>query len=174
MDLINIKGSENIIRNNILAFGSQGCMRRSSPLTNGGRFLANVEKNILVTRGNPVYRTGYYIDINDPVWNSDQNLIWDYSKKPLVNVQQVSGPEDIKISFDEWMNIRGNDRHSIIADPLFKDADNLDFRLDEHSPAFELGFENFDLSNVGPRPREVRRKELKEGGKMEVTQPVAD
>ena len=149
-------------------------MRRSSPLTNGGRFLANVEKNILVTRGIPIYRTGYYIDIYDPVWNSDQNLIWDYSHNPLVCVQQVPGPDDMEISFDEWMDIRGNDRHSKIADPLFKDAENLDFRLDKHSPAFELGFENFDLSNVGPRPREIWRKGLKEGGKMEVTQPVAD
>ena len=149
-------------------------MRRSSVLTNGWRFLANVEKNILVTRGNSIYRTGYFIDINDPVWNSDLNLIWDYSKKPLSCEQQVPGPDEIRVSFDQWMNIRGNDRHSIIADPLFKDADNLDFRLDEHSPAFELGFENFDLTNVGPRPREIWRKALKEGGRMTVTKPVAD
>ena len=173
-DLINIKGSENIVRNNILAFGSQGCMRRASALTNGGRFVANVERNILVARGNPIYRTGYYMDIYDPVWNSDQNLIWDVSKKPLVCVQQASGPEDIKISFDQWVNIRGNDSHSIISDPLFKDAENLNFSLDENSPAFELGFENFDLSNVGPRPKEVWQKALKEGGKMIVTKPVAD
>ncbi len=173
-DLINIKGSENIIRNNIFAFGDQGCMRRSSPLTNGGRFLANVEKNILITRGNPIYRTGYYIDIYDPVWNSDQNLIYDYSAKPLVCVQQVSGRENKKISFDEWMDIRGNDRQSVVADPLFKDVENLDFRLDEHSPAFKMGFENFDLSEVGPRPRDVWRKELREGGKMQIAKPVAD
>ena len=173
-DLINIKGSENIIRNNILAFGKNGCIKRASVLTNGGTFLANVEKNIMVTRGNAIYRTGYFIDIYDPVWNSDQNLIWDYSKKPLRCEQQVPGPEEISISFDEWMKIRGNDRHSVIADPMFKNVENLDFRLDEHSPVFNLGFENFDVSNVGPRSREIWQKELKEGGKMIVIKPVAD
>jgi hypothetical protein len=173
-DLINIKGSENIVRNNIFAFGGSGCMRRASPLTNGGRFLANVERNILVTRGGPVYRTGYFIDIYDPVWNSDLNLIWDYEQKPLRCEQQVPGPDEIRISFGEWMEIRENDRHSLIADPLFRDAENLDFRLEEESPAFQLGFENFDVSGAGPRPREVWQKELKEDGKMRIMKPIAD
>lgn len=171
-DLIDVKGSESIIRNNILAFGKGGCIRRASVLTEGGRFVANVEKNILVTTGNPIYRTGYFMDINAPIWNSDLNLIWDYEQNELVCEQQVPSPGKLRITMEEWKKIRGNDRHSVIADPLFRDAENLDFTLDPGSPAFELGFESFDLSDVGPRSPEVWRSILRASESKHPGQPA--
>jgi len=62
-------------------------------------------------------------------------------------------PEQVrigKISFLEWQK-RGKDRHSLYTDPLFVDPDHYDFRLRKDSPAFALGFEEFDLRTVGPR-----------------------
>lgn len=63
------------------------------------------------------------------------------------------GPEAAligKSNFAEWQK-RGKDRHSLWADPRFVNADARDFRLRPDSPAFGLGFEEFDLSRVGPR-----------------------
>ena len=38
-----------------------------------------------------------------------------------------------------------------VADPLFADALNYDFTLAENSPAWDIGFEPIDISDVGPR-----------------------
>ena len=49
----------------------------------------------------------------------------------------------------------GFDVNSVWADPLFVDAENDDYRLQEASPAFSLGFRAIDTSRVGPRGREA-------------------
>ena len=53
-------------------------------------------------------------------------------------------------SFEEWQ-AAGKDEESIIADPLFVNASNFDFRLRPNSPALKLGFQPIDMSTVGPR-----------------------
>ena len=50
----------------------------------------------------------------------------------------------------------GNDLHSVVADPGFKDAGAFDFTLAPDSPALALGFRPIDLSDVGPRPKNKR------------------
>ncbi len=172
-DVMVVKGSENMIRNNILAFGGKGIIKRTSPLTDGGSVVATFIKNICVTRGGSIYRTGYYMDIYEPVWNSDLNLIWDYEQKPLMCEQQVSAPRKLSISFEDWKKIKGNDLNSVIADPMFRDVKALDFSLDLKSPAFKMGFEKFDLSDVGPRPRKVWERNFNEE-EMRVVNPFVD
>jgi hypothetical protein len=44
---------------------------------------------------------------------------------------------------------QGNDRNSILANPLFFAPKEYDFRLKPNSPALKLGFEPIDISNVG-------------------------
>jgi hypothetical protein len=44
----------------------------------------------------------------------------------------------------------------VIADPLFVDPLNYDFRLRPESPAFKLGFQPIDTSAVGPRTSRTR------------------
>ena len=46
---------------------------------------------------------------------------------------------------------KGQDKSSVIADPLFVDPSKADFRLRKDSPALKLGFEPIDTSSVGPR-----------------------
>jgi hypothetical protein len=48
----------------------------------------------------------------------------------------------------EWQ-AKGFDQHSRIADPLFGDAPNRDFRLKPDSPALELGFQPIDAGKIG-------------------------
>ena len=51
-------------------------------------------------------------------------------------------------SLDAWRKM-GKDINSVYADPLFKDAAGRDFRLKPESPAFKMGFVDFDQSDVG-------------------------
>jgi len=43
----------------------------------------------------------------------------------------------------------GYDEHSIIADPLFVDPEQNDYRLQPDSPALDIGFKPFDLNEAG-------------------------
>jgi hypothetical protein len=62
----------------------------------------------------------------------------------------VFGPSQDQLSFAQWM-AQYKDAGSIIADPLFADAEGLDFTLLPNSPALALGFQPIDTSSVGPR-----------------------
>ena len=48
-----------------------------------------------------------------------------------------------------YYRTRGADANSIIADPLFRDVKNGDFRLNENSPAYQLGFKDIDTRRIG-------------------------
>ncbi len=82
-------------------------------------------------------------------WDSDncncvyeRNLYWNVSGDPL-----LFGDE----GWAEWQ-AAGKDIHSVVADPLFVDPEQGDFRLQSGSPAAQIGFEPWDTSDVGPRP----------------------
>jgi hypothetical protein len=53
---------------------------------------------------------------------------------------------------DEWAawQARGMDTHSLVADPLFVDPVNDDYRLRPESPAFKLGFQPIPIEKIGP------------------------
>jgi hypothetical protein len=53
-----------------------------------------------------------------------------------------------------FVNFPLMDRQSLYADPRFKNPAKRDFTLLPDSPAFELGFEPIDTSDVGPRKYE--------------------
>ena len=72
----------------------------------------------------------------------DRNLYWNASGQPILFASQ---------SFSEWQ-ATGQDKGSLIADPLFVDPAHGDFTLRQGSPAAQIGFEPWDMSAVGPRP----------------------
>ena len=70
----------------------------------------------------------------------DNNCCWDAGGKEVT----FAGA-----SLKDWQEKTGHDKNSIVADPLFVDAKNLDFRLKPESPALKLGFVPFDYSKAG-------------------------
>lgn len=114
-------GRENIVRHNIFAFGREAQIRRS-----------RLEDHLSFTfEHNIVYwDSGKLLDGN---WSElrvafDHNLYW-----------HVGGGEInfAGMSFAKWQQ-KGMDEHSLIADPLFVDPENADFRLREASPALKF------------------------------------
>lgn len=59
---------------------------------------------------------------------------------------------------NEWQSWKaeGMDEHSVVADPLFVDAENDDYRLKPESPAFKLGFKPIPIDKIGPYKDELR------------------
>ena len=49
----------------------------------------------------------------------------------------------------DFDRVHGWDTNSIVADPLFNNPKEGDFTLKQGSPAFALGFKNFEMNNFG-------------------------
>lgn len=73
----------------------------------------------------------------------DENLVYHFGEP--VRVSLGKKPED----WTQWQQ-RGMDQHSLVADPLFVDAEQDDYRLRPESPAFRLGFEPIPVEKIGP------------------------
>ena len=126
-------GRENQIRNNIFAFAHEANIIRSRQEDHSS---FTFERNILLTHNHRPLGGNWGNDNYD----LNHNLYWD-----------ITDPRELEfagLSFEEWQ-ARGRDEGSLIADPLFVDPVNHDFRLRENSPAFALGFQSFDISDVG-------------------------
>jgi hypothetical protein len=77
----------------------------------------------------------------------DHNLYWNAGKPVLFG----------KKSLVQWQTI-GQDKESLVADPLFVDPEKGDFQLRPGSPARQIGFEPWDFSAVGPRTKSAKPK----------------
>jgi hypothetical protein len=148
-------GRENIIRNNIFAFGREGLVGLGRAEEHNSFTLTG---NILVGSGQPLYAGGYAGQVEQRGIRSDLNVLWDVEGRALVSGDMVADAEanwSLARSYglDEWRDL-GLDRHSVVADPQFADLGTYDFTLTADSPACALGFRPLDLSRVGPRSPE--------------------
>jgi len=124
-------GAENTVRNNILALGGKGQLQRCR----------EDKRCHYAAEGNIVY--GDIPQMLGGVWKSGdwkvgRNVYWSTAGEPVFK----------DMDFATWQTT-GNDAGSIVADPLFVDAANGDFRLRPDSPALKLGFKPIDLSRTG-------------------------
>ena len=130
-------GKDNIIRNNILALIKKSAIE-----------ISKVEEHLSYTfTNNIIYQANGEI-ISD-VWgrdngtkikvNFDRNCYWRAGEP---------SPEFYGLSFAEWQK-PGRDRNSIVADPLFTDPQNFDFRFRNTRVARKIGFTPFDYSKAG-------------------------
>jgi hypothetical protein len=148
-------GHENIVRNNIFAFGGEAGVALSKY---DGTQAFTFERNIVLTLDTPIFIGGYANDWSNHPIVSDLNLFWSVSgKQRAVSFQVGNTPGARILTLAEWQAL-GNDLHSILADPKFEAADFVPFvwKLAEDSPVFALGFHPIDLSDVGPRVKTSR------------------
>ncbi len=127
-------GKDNIIRNNILAFGGEGAFRITRKEDHNSLTLTN---NILVTDN----ATMYALTTEKDWFIDDSNLYWDYE-----NGGNVFSGDSMKLTERKnlvIMTTRGYYNNAAFKDPLFKDAANRDFTIAENSPALSQGFVPF-------------------------------
>jgi hypothetical protein len=126
-------GRENRIVNNILAFARTDQLQRT-----------RVEDHLSFTfeRNIVLYDQGQLMGMRwgDDKTFLDHNLYW--NRKGEV---QFPG----KRALEQWRETTGHDRHSRVADPMFKNPNQDDFRLPDDSPAIALGFVPFDSTKAG-------------------------
>jgi hypothetical protein len=128
-------GRDNIIRNNIFAFGGEAQFSRTRPESHNSFFF---EQNILYFDSDGAVLAGNWPFLGATI---DRNLYWNISGADL----SFAG-----LTLTKWRSL-GADRNSAIADPKFFAPAYGDFRLAEDSPAKAIGFEPFSLEDAGPR-----------------------
>ncbi|MCK4324724.1 MAG: right-handed parallel beta-helix repeat-containing protein [Armatimonadetes bacterium] len=124
-------GKENLIRNNIFAF-SMGPQLARSLVEDHLSF--TFENNIVYWDGGTLFNGNWQERLE-----LRNNLYWDASGQALT----FHG-----MTFEQWQE-EGHDAGSRVADPLFVNPGNFDFRLRPNSPALEMGFVPFDYSQAG-------------------------
>jgi parallel beta-helix repeat protein len=143
-------GRENEVRNNIIAF----CQGDHVGIGRIEEHLAmNFHHNILVALDAPLVGGNF----GRTKVQSDYNVYWDLAVRDEVELDGLL--------LSEWQEEKGLDRNSVVADPLFVDAEHYDFRLRPDSPALRIGFKPFDLSESGlygeaewvQLPRKIKR-----------------
>ena len=130
------------IRNNILAYnGKEGAVKATNqnPFQHVPSHI-NVYGNIVLVKGkgNPFIDPRTFGVIGP--WAC--NLWWNEDSEPIFCANCMK--------LDEWKR-RGIEIGGVVANPCFVDAPNHDFRLKPDSPAFGLGFREWDISMSGRR-----------------------
>ena len=128
-------GRDNIVRNNIFAFGGEGAFIVTKHEEHNSLTLTN---NIFVVDDAPVYS----FDTEKDWFVDDSNLYWDYKRGG--NVYSGDNTKLFERKSLVILTAQGYYNNAVYADPLFKDAENRDFTLAENSPALEAGFVPFE------------------------------
>ena len=133
-------GRDNLVRNNIFAFGrsAQIHLGRSKGAGDGANWLAVTNSSMRFERNIVLYNSGDLYKRNSEL-EADYNLYWN-TAGPVV----FQGGQDLA----QWQ-ARGRDVHGAVADPRFQDAASGDFRLPPDSPALPLGFKPIDAGTIG-------------------------
>ena len=124
-------GADCIVRNNVLAFGGEGQLRRCR----------EDKRCHYAAEGNIVYG-----DVPEMLVGPWKNGDWKVGRN--VYWSTAGAPTFAGMDFETWQ-VFGKAEGSIVADPLFVDPQAGDFRLQPNSPALKLGFKPIDLSNTG-------------------------
>ena len=126
-------GTENIVRNNILAYSMNGQLQRS-----------RVEEHLSFTYQNNIvlWDEGEFAtagQINDDLVKLESNMYWRESD-PDIDFQGLTLAERQEKGWDEG---------SVIEDPMFVDPHNGDFTFKPGAPYEKIGFVPFDYKQAG-------------------------
>ena len=133
-------GSDNVVTNNIFAWGEKSQFTYTSYKGNKSLVLNH---NIFIMRSGALLSGGAISDDNFFVGN---NCYWSLSSElPKVDSDNVL----------RWIDKK--DSTSVYKDPHFRNPHNADFRFTKHNICKEIGFEKFDYSEAGVYGRMKRR-----------------
>ncbi len=128
-------GRDNVVRNNIFAFGGEGAF-----------IITRHEEHNSLTATNNIFVTDkammYAFDTEKDWFVDDSNLYWDYQRggKVLSGASAKLGERKSLVI----LTAQGYYNNAVFKDPLLKDAENRDFTLAQNSPAIETGFVPFE------------------------------
>jgi hypothetical protein len=125
-------GRENVVQNNVFAFGREAQIMRTRA---EDHLSFTMKKNIVYWSEGKLFASNWTGDR----YAFDDNVYWN-TAGTLIDFAGAS--------LEAWRK-RGEDVHSIVADPSFIDAQHGDFRLKPDSPAFALGIESIDVRRAG-------------------------
>jgi hypothetical protein len=94
---------------------------------------------------NLAYHFGQPLEIH---WQAGKS-----AKTPYSVPRERDAPID---HWPRWWQAQGLDRHSLVGDPLFVNADKGDYRLRAESPALKLGFRPIPVEKIGPYADSLR------------------
>jgi len=135
-------GTDNIVRNNIFAFGTNGQMRLSNPKKSG---VITIAQNIFYWQSNKLFEVEHPIE----KINLSSNLYWQVGGTPI----KFSKNE----TFADWQK---RELGAVVADPLFVAPERNDFRLKSGSAAKQIGFVPFKASTAGRTTKTARTAKL--------------
>lgn len=135
-------GEENTVRNNIFAFNKVAQLKLSRAEEHNA---FNLTGNIIVGDNQLMYG-----NINVDNFTDDGNIYWDYTRGEYM---LSSIKEDFDFGdriYKPAMELMGFYNNGVFADPLFRDAENLDFTLPDNSEVTDsIGFEKWNYLNAG-------------------------
>ena len=139
-------GRENIVRNNILAYGGEQQLQRTRTEEHISFFF---ERNVVLwDNESPLLGSNW----KDDNFRNDYNVYWNAAGRP------VTFPGGLTLA--DWQTTRRQDAHSLIADPMVVDPATGNWRLKAESPALKLGFTPFDYTRAGRKGPAVLTKDL--------------
>ena len=153
-------GRENIVRNNIFGFASEGQLRvgkkyapgASYPIEFDAQNSATFERNIVLSKGGKFHSFAPDLSPKDYGYICISNIYWDINIKEEAKsiFAEVKTKENniSYYSFEEWQGL-GYDMFSVYGDPSITFSDKDIYTIDSQSPAFKIGFKKIDVSQIG-------------------------
>jgi parallel beta-helix repeat protein len=133
-------GRDNVIRNNLLAWNQNHSVMRTRAEPHRSFWFTH---NVVIADSGTLLGSNWEGTTNQ-FW-SDENVWFDTRLGPAAEKYQFAGKP-----WPAWQ-ARGQDFHSLIADPMLIDPRRPELGLKPESPAFKLGYRQIDLRSIGPR-----------------------
>jgi parallel beta-helix repeat protein len=137
------KGIGNKFFNNVVADNNSIAPFGSQEMAGEPNRDLEIERNVFYNSGDTVYK--FITWEEDRYKSADHNLIYNENNK--YKIAGLPGTTN----FEGWLEILDGkfDQNSVIANPLFVDPVNKDYRFRYDSPAYDLGIENIDIPGMG-------------------------
>ena len=130
-------GTGCVIRNNIFAYNKMsGAVKMSRAVVQDIPCTLHFVNNVVMVREGPL--VGRHVRTVGGIW---ANNLW-------YDARGIDRALFDNLKWADWKDC-GKETGSAFADPRFVDAEKLDFRLKDDSPAFALGFKPWDYSQAG-------------------------